>query len=131
MPAEAQRPLLARSPETHYEETSPVAGDALALAVAILVAAPVLRAGGETINYSDINKIKAEGLQRPQVMELCSWLSDVYTPRVTGSPTALKAAEWAVAKMKDWGLSNVGHRAVGATGTGSTAAGRTTSSTWR
>ena len=80
---------------------------ALALAVAVMLAAPVLRAGGETINYSDINKIKAEGLQRSQVMELCSWLSDVYTPRVTGSPTALKAAEWAVAKMKAWGLSNV------------------------
>ncbi len=80
---------------------------ALALAVATLIAAPVLRAGSETINYSDINKIKAEGLQRSQVMELCSWLSDVYTPRVTGSPTAMKAAEWAVAKMKAWGLSNV------------------------
>ncbi len=80
---------------------------AVALAVATMVAAPVLRAGGETINYADINKIKAEGLQRSQVMELCSWLSDVYTPRVTGSPTAQKAADWAVAKMKAWGLSNV------------------------
>jgi hypothetical protein len=80
---------------------------ALALAFATMVAAPALRAGGETINYADINKIKAEGLQRSQVMELCSWLSDVYTPRVTGSPTAMKAAEWAVAKMKAWGLSNV------------------------
>ena len=80
---------------------------ALALAVVMLVAAPGLRAGGETINYADINKIKAEGLQRSQVMELCSWLSDVYTPRVTGSPTALKAAEWVVAKMKSWGLANV------------------------
>ena len=80
---------------------------ALVLALATMVAAPVLLAGGETINYADINKIKAEGLQRSQVMELSSWLSDVYTPRVTGSPTAMKAAEWAVAKMKAWGLSNV------------------------
>ncbi len=80
---------------------------ALVLAVALLVASPVLRAGGETINYADISKIKAEGLQRSQVMELCSWLSDVYTPRVTGSPTALKAAEWVVGKMKAWGLANV------------------------
>jgi hypothetical protein len=80
---------------------------ALAVAVAVLAAAPILRAGAETINYSDINKIKAEGLQRSQVMELCSWLSDVYTPRVTGSPTAMKAAEWVVAKLKGWGLSKV------------------------
>jgi len=82
---------------------------ALAVALIAALAAPALQAGGETINYGDINKIKAEGLspQRSQVMELCSWLSDVYTPRVTGSPTAMKAADWAVAKMKEWGLSNV------------------------
>ena len=80
---------------------------ALVMATAAMLTAPVILAGSETINYVDINKIKAEGMQRSQVMELCSWLSDVYTPRVTGSPTALKAAEWAVAKMKEWGLSNV------------------------
>ena len=83
---------------------------ASALAVVLLagLAAPAIHAGGETINYADINKIKAEGLgQRSEVMELCSWLSDVYTPRVTGSPTAMKAAEWAVAKMKEWGLQKV------------------------
>jgi carboxypeptidase Q len=82
---------------------------ALAVALVAALAAPALQAGGETINYADINKIKAEGLDlnRSQVMDLCSWLSDVYTPRVTGSPTAMKAAEWAVAKMKEWGLANV------------------------
>ena len=80
---------------------------ALVMATTAMLTTPVLRAGSETINYVDINKIKTEGMQRSQVMELCSWLSDVYTPRVTGSPTALKAAEWAVAKMKEWGLSNV------------------------
>jgi carboxypeptidase Q len=81
-----------------------------ALAVVLLTAftAPVLRAGSETINYADINRIKAEGLgQRSQVMELCSWLSDVYTPRLTGSPTSRRGAEWAVAKLKEWGMQNV------------------------
>jgi hypothetical protein len=77
------------------------------VAVATMMAVPVLQAGSETINYVDINKIKAEGMQHSQVMDLCSWLSDVYTPRVTGSPAAQKAAEWAVAQMKAWGLSNV------------------------
>ncbi len=46
-------------------------------------------------------------MQRSQVMELCSWLSDVYAPRLTGSPTSMKAAQWTVAKMKEWGFSNV------------------------
>jgi hypothetical protein len=72
-----------------------------------LVAGVTARAASENINYADINKIKAEGMQRSQVMELCSWLSDVYAPRLTGSPTSKKAADWAVKKMTDWGLVNV------------------------
>ncbi len=75
-------------------------------AVAIMLAVPLV-ARNESINFEDIAKIKAEGLQRSQVMELNSWLSDVYAPRLTGSPTASKAADWAVAKMKEWGLVNV------------------------
>ncbi len=78
-----------------------------ALATVAILAGPALRAGTENINYADINKIKAEGLQRSQAMELASWLTDVYAPRLTGSPQSLKAAEWTVAKMKEWGLVNV------------------------
>jgi carboxypeptidase Q len=74
--------------------------------VAFLIALPLL-ATNETINYDDISKIKTEGMQRSQVMELNSWLSDVYGPRLTGSPTIVKAAEWAMGKMKEWGLVNV------------------------
>jgi len=74
--------------------------------VAFLAALPLL-AASEKINYEDINKIKAEGLQRSQVMELNSWLSDVYAPRLTGSPTYEKAAKWAMGKMTAWGLTNV------------------------
>ncbi len=74
--------------------------------VVLLVALPLL-ATNENINYEDINKIKAEGMQRSQVMELNSWLSDVYGPRLTGSPMIEKAAQWAMGKMKEWGLVNV------------------------
>lgn len=74
---------------------------------ALVVGGPALRAGTESINWADIAKIKAEGMQHSQVMELCSWLSDVYAPRLTGSPTAQKAADWVVAKLKDYGLVNV------------------------
>jgi carboxypeptidase Q len=75
-------------------------------AVAFMLAVPLV-ATNENINFEDIAKIKAEGLQRSQVMDLNSWLSDVYAPRLTGSPTADKAAEWTVTKMKEWGLVNV------------------------
>jgi acetylornithine deacetylase/succinyl-diaminopimelate desuccinylase-like protein len=73
--------------------------------VAILLALP-LGAANENINYTDINKIKAEGMQHSQVMELNSWLADVYAPRLTGSPMAEKAANWVVGKLKEWGLAN-------------------------
>jgi carboxypeptidase Q len=75
-------------------------------AILFLIALPLL-ATNETINYDDISKIKTEGMQRSQVMELNSWLSDVYAPRLSGSPTIVKAAEWAMGKMKEWGLVNV------------------------
>ena len=78
-----------------------------ALVLAAGLATLPLLAQSEKINYEDINKIKAEGMQRSQVMELNSWLSDVYAPRLTGSPTYDKAAKWAMGKMKEWGLVNV------------------------
>src|SRR5438067_9249828 len=80
---------------------------AVLAAVVGLAAGLPLRAAGEKINYEDISKIKAEGMQRSQVMELMSYLTDVYGPRLTGSPNIQKAGEWAVAKMKEWGLTNV------------------------
>ena len=35
-----------------------------------------------------------------------SYLTDVYGPRLTGSPNMQKAGDWTVAKMKEWGLVN-------------------------
>ena len=84
-----------------------VSAFALVAAMMTLLAILPLRATNEVINYVDINKIKAEGMQRSQVMELSSWLSDVYAPRLMGSPMYTKAADWAIAKMKEWGLVNV------------------------
>ncbi len=79
---------------------------ALGAALAVVFLILPLRATSEIIDYGDLAKIKAEGMQRSQVMELASWLSDVYAPRLTGSPMMTKAAEWVVAKMKEWGLAN-------------------------
>jgi hypothetical protein len=78
----------------------------VALILALFVGLPVW-AGNENINFQDINKIKVEGMQHSQVMELNSWLSDVYAPRLTGSPTIEQGAKWAMDKMKEWGLVNV------------------------
>src|SRR5207244_9118815 len=54
-----------------------------------------------------VYKIKEEGLQRSKVMEIESYLTDVYGPRLTGSPYNKEAADWAQKTMKEWGLVNV------------------------
>ena len=81
----------------------------IALALCAAAAALPLRAASEKIDYESINKIKQLGLnpQTSQVMEISSWLTDVHGPRLTGSPITQKAGEWAVAKLKEWGLQNV------------------------
>ena len=62
---------------------------------------------GEKLDYSMLTKIRDEGLNRSQAMEIESWLADVYGPRMTGSPGFRQAAEWAMKKMTELGFSNV------------------------
>lgn len=61
----------------------------------------------EKFDTAAVNKIKDEGMNRSQVMELLSWLTDVHGPRLTNSPEYAQAAEWAAAKLREWGLQNV------------------------
>src|SRR5579862_9912776 len=58
-------------------------------------------------DYDAIFKIKEEGFSRSQVMEIESYLTDVYGPRLTGSPNIKEAGEWAQKTMRGWGLANV------------------------
>jgi carboxypeptidase Q len=80
-----------------------VAAAALALAFVPLSA----QQAPERVDLDAIYKIKAEGFQRSQVMEITSWLTDVYGPRLTNAPGYRKAGDWAVSEMKKWGLTNV------------------------
>lgn len=61
----------------------------------------------EKLDYDAIYRIKDEGLQRSKVMEIESYLTDVYGPRLTGSPNIREAADWTQKTMKEWGLANV------------------------
>jgi carboxypeptidase Q len=90
----------------------------LLLALAVLAGfshAPLLAQGRggqaagapqETIDLQSINQIKEEGFQRSQIMDIMSWLTDVYGPRLTGSPISKKAGDWTLETFKKWGLSN-------------------------
>ncbi len=79
----------------------PVAALAVASAVVVAVAQT------DKIDYTTIGKIRDEGLHRSQVMDHVSWLSDVYGPRLTGSPAMQQASEWAMQRFREWGLANV------------------------
>jgi hypothetical protein len=63
----------------------------------------------EKLDYATIGRIRDEGLNRSQVMDHVSWLSDVYGPRLTGSPAIMQASEWVIKKVTEWGLTNA-HR---------------------
>ena len=59
----------------------------------------------EKVDLYTINRIKSEEFQNSKVMENAFYLTDVYGPRLTGSPGLQSAAEWAVRKLNEWGLS--------------------------
>ena len=75
----------------------------LIISVAVL---PAAQAPTEKIDQAAISRIRDEGLNRSQVMDHISWLSDVYGPRLTGGPQIMQASDWALKKFTEWGLSN-------------------------
>ena len=70
----------------------------------------------EIIDIADI--IKEEGMDKSQVMDIASWITDVYGPRLTGSPMLDQATNWATTELKKWGMSNVHLEAWGPFGRG-------------
>jgi len=60
----------------------------------------------EKADLYTINRIKNEAFQNSKVMENAFYLTDVYGPRLTGSPGLLAAAEWSIRRFNEWGLSN-------------------------
>ncbi len=72
----------------------------------------------DTPDLAAINKIKEEGMDRSQAMQTISFLTDVYGPRLTGSPQSRIAGEWASAKMSEWGLENTALESWGPFGRG-------------
>jgi hypothetical protein len=65
-------------------------------------AAPFIGAQTEKLDFPMLGKIRDEGFSRSQVMDHVSWLSDVYAPRLTGSPAIQQASEWAMKTFNEW-----------------------------
>ena len=66
---------------------------ALGAVIAVLVGLPLTAQWPvtEKLDLDAIYRIKDEGLQRSKVMEIESYLTDVYGPRLTGSPNIKEA----------------------------------------
>jgi hypothetical protein len=76
-------------------------------ACSLAVAAQTTQAPAERVDAAAIAKIRDEGLNRSQVMDHLFYLTDVYGPRLTGSPGIEQAGDWTVKTLQSWGLRNV------------------------
>ncbi len=76
---------------------------AVLLAV-VAVATPVGQ--GERVREDVHARIRDEGDKRSQILRTLHYLTDLYGPRLTGSPNHRAAAEWSVKRLTEWGLSN-------------------------
>jgi carboxypeptidase Q len=60
----------------------------------------------ERIDYEINARIRKEGRDHSQIMRTVHVLTDVYGPRLTGSPNHKAAAEWVIKQMTEWGFEN-------------------------
>jgi carboxypeptidase Q len=60
----------------------------------------------EKIDSDMVWKIRREAIERSQILDTLHVLTDVYGPRLTGSPNAKAAGEWVVKRSTEWGLKN-------------------------
>ena len=81
------------------------------------VAAPASAPGSELAASSQVSAtsqaVKAESVQRSEVMETLSYLSDVYGPRLMGTSGYHEAALWAKQRRESWGVEDVRFESVG------------------
>jgi hypothetical protein len=58
-------------------------------------------------NLETVHRIKMEAFDNSKVMDQLYYLADLYGPRLTASPEFDQAADWAVSRLKEYGLANV------------------------
>ena len=60
----------------------------------------------ETVDREINWQIRQEATDRSQILRTLHFLTDVYGPRLTGSPNLKNAGDWAVKQLQTWGLEN-------------------------
>lgn len=60
---------------------------------------------GQGSSTEDINtRIRKEAMENSQILNTLHFLTDVYGPRLTGSPKLVGAGKWAMKQMDEWGF---------------------------
>lgn len=76
------------------------------IASLLLVCALSPVAADEAVDRTTAWKIRQEAQERSQIMESLHVLTDVYGPRLTGSPQLEAASRWVADQLTRWGLVN-------------------------
>jgi hypothetical protein len=80
---------------------------ALSVLVAFaLVCTPLSFQAQERVAQDVYWKIRQEATDNSQILRTLHFLTDLYGPRLTGSPNLKAAGEWAVQQMASWGAKN-------------------------
>ncbi|MDB6067506.1 MAG: lieA [Pedosphaera sp.] len=108
---------LATAPGASAQTNSPVKADG-ASTNSVPAAASATPASGQAETNAPSSRIRDEGMNRSQVMETLSYLTDVIGPRLTGSSNLKHANEWTRTKLESWGLTNAALEAWGPFGRG-------------
>ncbi len=79
----------------------------LSRGVALMSIGTLLAAAALSGQQPDVvARIRAEGQQRSSALALYRTLTDEIGARLTGSPSHMQAARWAIERFKEWGLTN-------------------------
>lgn len=63
--------------------------------------------GTENVDHAAIDRLKQTSRQSSEVAETVSYLSDVYGPRMSGTPRYLEMAHWVEKRLRGWGIEDV------------------------
>ena len=80
---------------------------ALGFVLACTAAPAAAQVVQERVDLTVVQRIRDEALNRSQIPELASYLTDVIGPRLTGSTGMRQANDWTAGQLRGWGLANV------------------------
>ena len=71
-----------------------------------LLAMPVVVQAQEPVDYQVVHEIKDEAFKNSKISEDMFYLADLHGPRLTASANYRAAADWAVGRLKEFGIQN-------------------------